>query len=260
MSMEIEQETHRPESPHPRDKGQEMTAARANRLLQLLPENELLLILAEARSLTLKPLQLLAEPGAPLDHVYFPLTCVISMLRRMRDGSTVEAGAIGRQGMAGICVALGNTWASEAIVASVPGTCLCLPAPRFRELLPQLSTLGQLLDRYALAFIDQLGQTIACNNLHSVEQRAIGWLLNAHDSAGADEFYLTHEVLARMLGVRRAGVTVAALVLQREKIIRYTRGRVAVLDRLRLEAVACECYSLMRKRSDQLLAADSPRR
>ena len=231
-----------------------------NRLLRLLPDHEYRRLGAELEPVTLEPMQVLAEAGHPLEHVYFPATTLISLVRRMRDGMTVEAGAIGREGMAGITVAFGSTWSPETIVASVPGTAHRIAGPRFRELLPDLPVMRGLLDRYVLTVIDQLGQTIACNSLHSVEQRCSRWLLNAHDSAGCDEFHLTHEILARMLGVRRAGVTVAALVLQRGKLIDYSRGRVFVLDRAGLEAAACECHALIRTRFERLLGKDSPRR
>ena len=230
-----------------------------NRLLHSLPARERDRLSGELEPVTLAPMQVLAEAGHPLEHVYFPRTALISMLRRMRDGTTVEAGVVGREGVAGAGVAFGNTWSPESIVASVPGEALRVSAALFRELLPDLPAMRSLLDRYLLAFIDQLGQTIACNSLHSVEQRCSRWLLNAHDSAGGDEFHLTHDVLARMLGVRRAGVTVAALVLQREKLIDYSRGSVVVLDRGGLEAATCECYALMRTRIERLLGRESRR-
>jgi CRP-like cAMP-binding protein len=191
--------------------------------------------------------------------VYFPRTALISMVRRMRDGTMVEAGVVGHEGMAGLAIAFGNTSSPEIVLASVPGIAHRLPARRFHELLPALPVLSGLLDRYALALIDQLGQTIACNSLHSIEQRCARWLLNAHDTAGHHDFHLTHEVLARMLGVRRAGVTVAALVLQREKLIDYSRGRVVILNRHGLEEAACECHALMRARIERFLGKDSPR-
>lgn len=231
-----------------------------NRLLHSLPGVERARLIAELELVTLAPMQVLADVGHPLEHVYFPRTCILSMVRRMRDGTTVEAGVVGRDGMAGIAIAFGSTTASDAIVASVPGTCHRVTSAAFRQLLPNLPALGDLLDRYALTFMDQLGQTIACNSLHSIEQRCTRWLLTAHDSVGASELYLTHDVLARLLGVRRAGVTVAAIALQREKLVTYARGRVVVVDRPGLEAAACECYGIVRRRIDQLLGPDLLRR
>ena len=237
----------------------EVRVEQANRLLQSLPADELARLSAELEVIEVTPMQVLAEAGHPLAHVYFPQTAVISLLRRMRDGTTVEAGVIGRDGIAGLTIALGSTWSPETIVASVPGIAQRIPAAAFQDLLPNLPTFSRLIDRYALSFIDQLGQTIACNSLHSIEQRCTRWLLHAHDASGADEFHVTHEVLARMLGVRRAGVTVAALVLQREKLISYTRGRVVILDRKGLEKAGCECYALTRMRTERLLGAEVPR-
>ena len=233
--------------------------ARDNRLLQVLPDDEHDVLAAELEPVRLDSMQVLAEAGFPLEHVYFPRTTMISLVRRMRDGTVVEGGVVGREGMAGLSVAFGEVSSPEAVIASVPGLAHRLPASRFREMLPAMPAMRSLLDRYVLALIDQLGQTIACNSLHSIEQRSARWLLNAQDTAGDRDFHLTHEVLARMLGVRRAGVTVAALVLQREKLIDYSRGRVIVLDRPGLEATACECYSVMRTRIERLLGKDSPR-
>lgn len=230
-----------------------------NRLLQVLPQAEYDSLAAELEPVTLAAMQVLAEAGLPLDHVYFPRTTVISMVRRMGDGTMVEAGVVGREGMAGLAIAFGNTSSPEVVLASVPGLCHRLPARRFHELLPGLPVMRSLLDRYALVLIDQLSQTIACNSLHSIEQRCARWLLNAQDTAGYHDFHLTHEVLARMLGVRRAGVTVAALVLQREKLIDYSRGRVVILNRHGLEQAACECHALMRARIERFLGRDSPR-
>ncbi len=230
-----------------------------NRLLQLLPRGEYDALAAELEPVALAPMQLLADAGRPLDHVYFPRTAMISMVRRMRDGTMVEGGVVGREGMAGLAVAFGDTSPTEVVLASVPGIVHRLPARRFHELRAVLPAMRRLLDRYALAFMDQLGQTIACNSLHSIERRCARWLLNAHDTAGNPGFHLTHDVLARMLGVRRAGVTVAAHVLQREKLIDYTRGHVVILDRPGLERASCECYSVMHARFERLLGKDSPR-
>jgi CRP-like cAMP-binding protein len=121
-----------------------------------------------------------------------------------------------------------------------------------RDLLPELPVLSRLLERYMMVFMERLAQTIACNSLHSVEQRCTRWILTAHDLVGSDEFHLTHEMLAMLLGVRRAGVTVSALVLQRAGLIAYSRGRLIIRDRAGLEEAACECHSVSRTFADKV--------
>ena len=225
-----------------------------NRLLRSLPESEYALLLPHLEPVELAAMEVLNEPGQSLDHVYFAETAVISMLRRMRDGTVIESGMVGRDGVAGLAAIQGIAWSAATIVAAVPGSCLRMPAPAIREVLAQAPTLAGRTLRYAHAFMDQLGQTIACNGLHSIEQRCTRWLLAAHDRAGQDDFHLTHEVLAQMLGVRRAGVTMAALVLQREQLIAYSRGRITVVNRAGLEASACECHAVTRQRAEALMS------
>lgn len=228
-------------------------AVQRNRLLRALPVGEYAWLLPQLEPFTLAPMQVLTDVGRPLSYVYFPETAVISVLRRMRDGTLIEAGAVGREGMAGLPALFGVAWSPSTIAGQVPGTCLRMSAAALCAALPELPALAGLLQRYALAFVDQIEQTIACNSLHSVEQRCTRWLLMAHDRVGGDEFHLTHEVLARMLAVRRAGVTGAALALQRAGLIAYSRGRVTILDRAGLEAVACECHAVTRAHAERLL-------
>ncbi len=226
---------------------------RRNRLLQAVPENERARIVPHLQPMPLGPMQVLADARQPLYHVWFPETAVISMLRRMRDGTTIEVGAVGCDGMAGLPVVAGVMWSTTAFVSPIPGECQRMAAETLRRLLPELPVLSNLLDRYALALTHELSQTIACNALHSVEQRCTRWLLTAHDWVGSDELQLTHGVLAQLLGVRRAGVTVAALALQRAGFIEYSRGRITIVNRAGLEAVACECRSEMHANTARLL-------
>ena len=234
-------------------------AAAHNRLLRLLPEAEQALLAPHLEMMSLGSLQVLTDPGEPVRDVYFPETAVISMLRRMHDGTSIEVGAVGCDGMAGLSVAVGVMWSSTALVAAVAGDCRRMSAARLHNLLPQLPAFSALLTRYALTFVNELHQTIACNALHSVEQRCTRWLLTAHDWVGRDKLHLTHGVLAELLGVRRAGVTVAALALQRAGFIEYSRGHITVLDRAGLEAVACECRKEMRASTERLFAEPSIR-
>jgi CRP-like cAMP-binding protein len=236
-----------------RSKAEQPVVEQRNLLLRSLPSAEYESLLPHLERVDVAPMQVLTAAGQWLSHVYFPETALIAMLRRMRDGTVIEAGIAGRDGMAGIPMLAGVTWSPTTLVAQLPGVCQRMSAAVLHELLPELPSFTALLDRYVLAFMDQLGQTIACNSMHSVEQRCTRWLLTAHDAAGRDDFNLTHEGLAEMLGVRRAGVTVAALALQRGGLIRYSRGRVTILDRRGLEAVACECHAITRAHAERLL-------
>jgi CRP-like cAMP-binding protein len=231
---------------------------RPNRLLAALPVSEYAVLAPHLEPVAVTAMQILVEAGAPLDHVYFPETTMLSLLRRMRDGTSVETGTAGRDAMAGLPALRGRATASVTIAALVPGMCLRMSAAVLREHLPELPTLSSLLGRYALAFMEQLGQIVACNSLHSVEQRCTRWLLTAHDAVGGDEVQVTQEALAQMLGVRRAGVSGVALMLQRDRMIRYARGRVTILDRAGLEAVACECYAVVRASSAECSRSAAP--
>ena len=228
-----------------------------NRLLGSVPHSERTRLVPHLERMSLGPMEILADAREPLRHVYFPERAVISLVRHMRDGTASEAGAVGYDGMAGLQAAIGVTWSPSTLVSPIPGECHRMSATMLRKLLPELPVFSGLLARYALAFLNELGQTIACNALHSVEQRCTRWLLTAHDWVGDDELHLTHGVLAQLLGVRRAGVTVAALALQRAGFIAYTRGRIMILDRAGLEAVACECRSEMHANTARLLADPS---
>jgi CRP-like cAMP-binding protein len=230
-------------------------AALRNRLLLSLPPNELELIRMHLEPCKLEPLQLLVDGNAPIAHVYFPDSGIISVLSRLDDGTLIENGTVGYEGMAGLPLVLGVDWTPSVILGQVPGTCHRIAAAAFRELLPSLPTLATLLHRYAVAFLAQLSQSLACNSLHSVNQRCARWLLMTDDRVSGSEFLLTHEVLAQMLAVRRAGVSEAAGALQRAGLIRYTRGRVTVVDRAGLEAASCECYGSIRAQRQRLLGA-----
>jgi CRP-like cAMP-binding protein len=224
-----------------------------NRLLRELPACEYALLLPHLEAITLAPMQVLADMEQPQRYVYFPETAVIALMRRMRDGTPIEAGTVGREGMAGLSALIGVQWSPSTMMGELPGLCRRMSSPVLRQLLPELPAFTELLRRYALVFMDQLAQTIACNSLHSVEQRCTRWLLSAHDRVGGDEFILTHEMLAQMLAVRRAGVTVAMISLHRAGLVSYSRGRVTILDRAGLEAAACECHAITSEHAERLM-------
>jgi CRP-like cAMP-binding protein len=229
-----------------------------NRLLSALPPAEWDVLRPHLRAEQLEVMQVLGEVGEPLRSVYFPETSIISVVRRMRDGTIVEAGTVGREGMAGVLVLADEPTLPATLLGEVPGRMLSIELAMLRELLPQLPTLVELQRRYLMTVLDQVGQTAACNTQHTVQQRCARWLLMTHDQVGSDELLLTHEVLSQMLAVRRAGVTEAAGALQQAGLISYRRGRITVLDRAGLEAAACECYAVVRAHYERLLGMQAP--
>jgi len=224
-----------------------------NHVLRSIPAAERSRLLAHLEPVEVLPMQDIAQPGEPIPYVHFPETAVISLLTRLSDGTLIENGTVGREGMTGLPLVLGADWATSIITGQVPGASLRIEAATFRSLLPELPALDRLSRRYALYFMVQVAQSLACNSRHRVEQRCARWLLMTHDRVPGDQFVLTHEVLSQMLAVRRTGVTVAAGALQDAGYIRYRRGRITVLDRAGLERAACECYAAVRAQRDRLV-------
>jgi CRP-like cAMP-binding protein len=197
----------------------------------------------------------LAAANEPLTAVLFPEIGYASMLATLEDGDAAEVGMIGVEGMIGLPLLLGtDRFPIEAMVQS-GGAALRLEADVFRRALDESAGLRHLMLRYAMAFNVQVALTAACNVRHLVEQRLARWLLMAHDRTDGDTFPMTHEFLSMMLGVRRAGVTVAAGGLQKAGYIRYEQGRITIADRQGLEAVACECHSIVRREFERLLGS-----
>jgi len=225
-----------------------------NRLLRALPDEEFDLLLPHMERLEVPLLAVLNAPNTPFDHVFFPETGVISIVNELAGGDVVEAGTIGNEGMAGISVVLEGEMVPSTVTMQIPGELVRVPAPVVADLLQERPALRRLLHRYAHAFLIQVAQTAACNRAHDITQRCARWMLMTHDRMlGAEHFLLTQEVLSQMLGVRRAGVTVAAGALQEAGLIRYRRGKVTVLDRDGLERASCECYGIVRAHFDRLL-------
>ena len=222
----------------------------ANRLLGALPRREYQRLLPRLAEEELEHAEVLFEPGEAIRYVYFPESGIVSLVALMRNGSMAEAGMVGREGVVGLQVFLGTGTSPFRAVVQAPGTARKIEAGAFRTEVKRARTLARVLHRYTHAFLTHLGQSSACNSHHSVEQRCCRWLLLAHNRLGADEFPLTHEFLAAMLGVRRTGVTEVAGNLQRAGLIRYTRGRIQILDREGLEAAACECFRVIQTAYD----------
>ena len=198
--------------------------------------------------------EVLAPAGVPFTAVYFPTSAVASVISRMKDGSAAEVGTVGNEGAVGVSVLLDASPSPYETVAQIPGTALVVDAGIMLEGMRDRVALRQLMHRYVHEYLTQVAQTAACNRLHGIEQRCARWLLMTHDRvAEAEQFPLTQAYLAIMLGVRRAGVTVAAGALQEAGLITYHRGGIRVVDRAGLEDAACECYGLVRRHFDRLI-------
>jgi CRP-like cAMP-binding protein len=192
-------------------------------------------------------MEVLYEGGEPIRHVYFPDDGLISLLVVLDDKTVREIGVIGSEGMFGTAVALGVKTSPIRALVQLPGSAMRMKAGALREELGRGGALPSVLRRYAHALFTQVSQSAACVSAHPVDERLSRWLLMTHDHAPGDEFEMKHEFMAMMLGVTRSVVTRAAGRLQRETLIRYTRGRVTVLDRNGLEAIACDCYGVVKE-------------
>jgi CRP-like cAMP-binding protein len=218
-----------------------------NHLLSNFPRHDFLRLAGALRPVDLALRQVLHEPDQPITAVYFLEAGTASMIAPLGNGDAQEVGMVGREGLVGLPVVLGTDIAVTEALIQVPGAALRLPATALKEALAGSPALRSLLLRYVQVFHVQVTQTAACNGRHVLEERLARWLLMTHDRADGDVLPLTQEFLSTMLGVRRAGVSVAASILQRAGVIDYAKGQITVLDRLGLESVACECYGTVRR-------------
>jgi CRP-like cAMP-binding protein len=217
-----------------------------NRLLAALPGNVYKRLLPNLEVVPLPFMEVLYESGDAIEHVYFPNDGLISLLVVMADETLREIGLIGREGVLGIAVALGKRTSPNRALIQMPGSAMRLKARALRDELKRGGAMQNVLNAYAHALFTQVSQSAACVSTHALDKRLSRWLVMTHDHAPGDEFEMKHEFMAMMLGVTRAVVTRAAGRLQDEKMIRYTRGQITVLDRSRLEATACECYAVVK--------------
>ena len=227
--------------------------AEPNRLLRSIPASSYDRLAPDLERVEFSSRQRLWDAHEPIRSVYFPRTCVLSLLILLEEDGPVESATIGREGMAGVTIALGAESTAATAIAQIPGEAVRIPASVFRKALAEDVALLSIVLRYAHVLYEQTSQSVACNRRHSMEQRCARWLLMTHDRVGADQFPLKQEFLAFMLGVRRASVTVAAGMLQHAGLIGYSRGSITIVDRVQLEAAACECYRTIRDASDRLL-------
>jgi CRP-like cAMP-binding protein len=220
--------------------------------LAALPAEDYATLLPQLRPVQLKARQRLALPDEPLDCVYFPRDSAVSMLVVMQDGKAVESAAVGNEGMLGLEIFLGDGLARDEIVVQIGGEALAMPAPAFRRAVGRSTALQGLLQNYSLALMNHLARTAGCNQVHSVDERCARWLLMSQDRVGRDDIPVTHDFLAKMLGVRRASVSQVAEALQRGGLIHYRQGWIHIADRRRLERMACEDYRLSKAAYDEL--------
>jgi CRP-like cAMP-binding protein len=214
-----------------------------NRLLAALPAVDRDRLLPTLDIVPLKLKDLVHKAGERLQHVYFPGGGFLSIVTVLQDGRMVEVATVGREGAVGVTALLENTsMTSASIVQGESDICYRMAAEAYRREMDKRGAFYELLTRYSEAHIGVVMQATACNAVHSVEQRLARWLLMAHDRMSADEFPLTQEFVAMMLGATRPTVSVVAGMLQRAGLITYHHGRVAIMDRVKLEAASCECY------------------
>lgn len=217
-------------------------ATPGNRLLAALPRKDRLHLVAGCEEATLKLSEVLFEPGERIRHVHFPVSGFISLLSPVDESTRLEVGLVGDEGMVGTPLVLGVPESPLQALVQGAGRSLRMDAAAFRRELGVSEPLRLVLNRYLFVRMTQLAQAAGCTRFHLVEARLARWLLMTQDKAHSDNFHITHEFLAVMLGVRRAGVTKAASSLQKRRLIRYSRGNIAVLDRAGLKAASCACY------------------
>lgn len=224
-----------------------------NHLLAALPPGEFGRLLPHLELIPMPLGKVLYESGSRMHHVYFPTTSIVSLLYLMQDGASAEIAVVGNEGILGIALFMGGgTTPSRAVVQSA-GHGYRLEADLLREEFNRAGPMLHLLLRYTQALITQMAQMAVCNRHHSVDQQLCRWLLMRLDRLSSSELFVTQELIANMLGVRREGVTEAAGKLQSAGLIHYRRGHITVIDRAGLEARACECYAVVKKEFDRLL-------
>jgi CRP-like cAMP-binding protein len=229
-------------------------AKERNLLLSLLPEPAYSSLAPYLEPISVAARQVAWRPEARIHAVYFPRSAVFSVLTPLERHSPVESATVGYEGVVGAPVVLGVGSSHSLAVVQIDGEAARVEATRFREwFMEQDEQTQSIFLRYAYVLLEQTAQSVACNRKHSLEERCARWLLATRDRVAADEFSLTHEFLAAMLGVRRASVTVALGLLQQEGYLTYSRGRLRVLDPTGLEQTSCECYRVVRAEQERIM-------
>jgi CRP-like cAMP-binding protein len=233
--------------------------ARENCLLALLAPSDLDVLLPHLEQRAIPMRQVLHRRGRHLECACFPLSAVASMVATTLNGATIEVATIGSEGVVGMLALLGDFSASLEVVMQIPGDVLELRSLIFQDLAERLPGFARVLQRYTAALFAQVAQGSVCNQLHPVEERCARWLLQSHDRVRGDQFPLTHEYLAQMMGVRRASVSEVAGKLQDKRLIRYSRGVVTIQNRGGLEGASCECYETIAGEYERLVGARGKR-
>ena len=232
-----------PEAPRPQQ----------NHLLAALPTEVLERLLPHLELVPLPLGKVLYESGDTLRHVYFPTDCIVSMLYVMENGASAEISVVGNEGLIGVALFMGGeTTPSRAVVQSA-GHAYQMLGQRLKDEFNRHGELLLLMLRYTQSLITQMAQTAVCNRHHSIDQQLCRWLLLSLDRLQDNHLNMTQELIANMLGVRREGVTDAAGKLQKLGVIEYSRGKITVIDRPKLERLSCECYAVVKKETDRLL-------
>ena len=230
----------------------------SNQLLASLPPETAGLLQSRLEAVDLAAGDLLYEAGTVQRHVYFPITSVVSLVSPLLDGACVEVAVVGREGVVGVCAYMGGGKALSSAVVQRPGRAWRMTARDIADLARDSEPVMQQLLRYTQALFTHMAQTSACNRHHGLAAQLSRWLLQHLDRQAGSELRITQERIAGMLGVRREGITAAALTLQRAGVIRYSRGRIQVLDRRGLEALSCECYGVVQQAYARLRSDAAP--
>jgi CRP-like cAMP-binding protein len=237
----------------------DLSVARENRLLASLPAHDLERIATSLEPVALKRGETLYNEGTKIEHVYFPTGALISLVASMQDGTVVEVAVIGREGMVGLPLALGAETSPRKVVAQAPGGALRLSADGFLREMMNGNALPDRLKRYTMVHLTQTTQWVACNRLHSLEERLARWLLASADATGSEQFELTQDFIAQMLGVRRPSVTVIVRGFEKQGMVQTSRGRIRISDRAALERAVCECYPFVRRQIDTAMPLGASR-
>jgi CRP-like cAMP-binding protein len=232
-----------------------MAAPRQNSLLTALSPEELERVLPRLERVPMELAQVLYESGRNLDYVYFPTTCIVSLMFVLESGASTGIAVIGYEGAVGVSSFMGGESTPSRGVVQSAGEAMRLPVGLVLQEFRRGGAMQHLMLRYTQTLITQLAQTAVCNRHHSVDQQLCRWLLLSIDRLPTQGIVTTQELIASMIGVRREGVTGAAGKLQKAGVISYSRGHIEVLDRKRLEGMACECYGVVRRETERLISS-----